>query len=93
MADLPTDRTTNEPTFTNCGVDMFGPFLIKGEKSLKDMGHYLHAYLAGQSILNALVAWRQILSYKLCIDLLHEKETLECYVMTMVLILRDHRKN
>ena len=35
------------------------------EKSLKDIGHYLHAYLAGQSILNAIVAWRQILSYKL----------------------------
>ena len=40
------------------------------------MGHYLHAYLVGQSILNALVAWRQILSYKLCIVLLHEEETL-----------------
>ena len=90
MADLPTDRTIDEPPFTNCGVDMFGPFLIKerkGEKSLKDMGHYLHAYLAGKSILNALVAWRQILSYKLCIDLLHKEETLECYVVTMVLIL------
>ena len=41
------------------------------------MGHYLHAYLVGQSILNALVAWRQILSYKLFADLLHEEET-EC---------------
>ena len=30
------------------------------------MGHYLHAWLVGQSILNALVAWRQILSYNLC---------------------------
>ena len=39
------------------------------------MGHYLHAYLVGQSILNALVAWRQILSYKLFVDLLHEEET------------------
>ena len=93
MADLPTDKTIDEPPFTNCDVDMFGPFLIKGEKSLKDMGHYLHAYLAGQSILNALVAWRQILSYKLCVDLLHEEETLECYVVTMVLILWEHRKN
>ena len=26
------------------------------------MGHYLHAYLVGQSILNALVSWRQTLS-------------------------------
>ena len=63
MADLSTDKTTDESPFTNCGVDMFGPFLIKEQKkSLKDMEHYLHAYLVGQSILNALVAWRQILS-------------------------------
>ena len=26
MADLPTDRTMDEPPFTNCGVDMFGLF-------------------------------------------------------------------
>ena len=43
--------------------------------------------------MNALVAWRRILSYKLCIDLLHKEETLECYVVTMVLILWEHRKN
>ena len=41
------------------------------------MDHYLHAYLVGQSILNAIVAWRQILSYKPYVDLLHEEETLE----------------
>ena len=40
MADLPTDRTIDEPPFTNCGVDMFGPFLIKERRNL-------HAYLAG----------------------------------------------
>ena len=28
------------------------------------MGHYLYAYLVGQSILK--LAWRQVLSYKLC---------------------------
>ena len=39
MADLPTDRTIDEPPFTNCGVDMFGPFLIKeGRKELKRYG-------------------------------------------------------
>ena len=57
------------------------------------MGHYLHAYLVGQSILNALVSWRQTLSYKLCVVLLHKGETLECYVVTMVLILWEHKKN
>ena len=39
MADLPNDRTIDEPPFTNCGVDMFGPFLIKeGKKELKTYG-------------------------------------------------------
>ena len=56
------------------------------------MGHYLHAYLVGQSILKALVAWRQILSYKHCIILLHEEETLECYVVTMVLIFGSTKR-
>ena len=36
MADLPTDTTLDGPPFTNFGVDMFGPFLIKeGRKELK----------------------------------------------------------
>ena len=39
MADLPPDRTIDEPPFTNCGVDMFGLFLIKEErKELKRYG-------------------------------------------------------
>ena len=29
MADLLTDRRIEEPPYTNCGVDIFGPFLIK----------------------------------------------------------------
>ena len=29
MADLSTDKTLDETPFTNCGVGMFGPFLIK----------------------------------------------------------------
>ena len=31
MADLPTDRTTDEPPFTNCVVNMFGP--LKEERA------------------------------------------------------------
>ena len=39
MADLPTDRKTDEPPFTKCGVDMFGSFLIKeGRKELERYG-------------------------------------------------------
>ena len=50
MADLPTDRTIDEPPFTNCGVDMFGPFLIKeGRKELKRY-RTLFTYLSGRAV-------------------------------------------
>ena len=36
MGDLPTDRTLDGRPFTNSGVDMFGPLLIKeGRKEIK----------------------------------------------------------
>ena len=95
MVDLPSDRTIDEPPFTNFGVDMFGPFLIKeGRKELKRYGALFTCLSSGKPILNAPVVWRQILSYKLCVVLLHKEETLlECYVVTMVLILWEHKRN
>ena len=39
MVDLPSDRTIDRTPFTNCDVDVFGPFLIKGgRKELKRYG-------------------------------------------------------
>ena len=39
MADLPISRTTIEPPFTYCGVDLFGPVTIKeGRKEIKRYG-------------------------------------------------------
>merc|ERR1712002_32123 len=39
MADLPQDRLTSAPPFTFCGMDCFGPFIIKeGRKELKRYG-------------------------------------------------------
>ena len=38
-ADLPLDRVESAPPFTYCGVDCFGPFLVKeGRKELKRYG-------------------------------------------------------
>jgi len=34
MGNLPSDRTESNPPFTNCGVDMFGPFTIKERRSV-----------------------------------------------------------
>ena len=51
MADLPTDRTLDEPPFINCGVDMFGPFLKKeGRKELKKYGTFF-TWLASREAL------------------------------------------
>ena len=33
MADLPSDRLQEEPPFSYCGVDMFGPFHIKEHRN------------------------------------------------------------
>ena len=50
MADLTNDRTLDGPPFTNCGVDMFGPFLIKeGRKKLKRYGA-LFTWLASKAV-------------------------------------------
>ena len=39
MADLPADRVEPAPPFTYCGVDFFGPFVVKeGRKELKRYG-------------------------------------------------------
>ena len=81
-------------TFYKLWYGHFGPFLIKeGRKEFKRYVALFTYYLVGQSILISLVAWRQIFSYKLCINLLHKEKPLECYIVTMVLILWEHRKN
>ncbi|KAM7380993.1 hypothetical protein PAMP_004254 [Pampus punctatissimus] len=39
MADLPEERTESSPPFTYCGLDCFGPFIVKeGRKELKRYG-------------------------------------------------------
>ena len=39
MADLPKERMSEEPSFSNCGVDLFGSFIVKdGQKEVKRYG-------------------------------------------------------
>ena len=93
IADLPNDRKLDGPPFTNCGVDMFGPFLIKRRKDLKRYGALFTCFASRQYILNVPAVWIQILSYKLCDSVLPEEGTSGFCIATMYLILLEHRKN
>ena len=50
MTDLPNDKILDGPLFTNYGIDMFGPFLMKeGRKLFKRYGA-LFTCLASRSV-------------------------------------------
>ena len=56
MADLPKDRVSESPPFTYCGVDIFGPFLVKERWSeLKRYGA-LFTSLASRAVHIEIVA-------------------------------------
>ena len=50
MADLPHDRLKEEPPFTHCGVDIFGPFLIKERRNTLKRYGALFTCLASRAI-------------------------------------------
>ena len=50
MADLPHDRLKEEPPFTHCGVDIFGPFLIKERRNTLKRYGVLFTCLASRAI-------------------------------------------
>ena len=50
VADLPQDRLKEEPPFTYCGVDMFGPFEIKERRNTLKRYGALFTCLASRAI-------------------------------------------
>ena len=50
MADLPHDRLEKEPSFTHCGVDIFGSFLIKERRNTSKRYGALFTCLARRAI-------------------------------------------
>ena len=50
MADLPHDRLKEEPPFIHCGVDIFGPFLIKERRNTLKRYGALCTCLASRAI-------------------------------------------
>ncbi|XP_070547952.1 uncharacterized protein [Ptychodera flava] len=50
MGDLPSDRIEEAPPFTYCGVDLFGPFLVKEKRSLLKRYGVLFVCMASNAI-------------------------------------------
>ena len=50
MADLPAERLAQEPPFTYCGADLFGPFLIKAKRSMVKIYGVLFTCLSSRAI-------------------------------------------
>ena len=64
MADLPPDRTKEEPSFTYCGVDMFGLFEIKERRTTLKRHGALFTCLASRAIhVEMTKIWRQTDSF------------------------------
>ena len=67
MPSLPSDRLCEEPPFTYCGVDLFGPFVTKeGRKKLKHYGG-LFICLSSRAIHIETVASLNTDSFILCL--------------------------
>ena len=50
MADLSTCRLTETAPFTHCGVDIFGPFIVKQRRSEVKSYGAMFTYLASRAV-------------------------------------------
>ena len=50
MADLPIERTLEAPPFSFCGVDLFGPFLVKERRALVKRWGVMYTCLSSRSV-------------------------------------------
>ena len=50
MGNLPADRLLEEPPFTYCGVDMFGPFFVKDGRKTQDKYGAMFTCLSSRAV-------------------------------------------
>ena len=50
MGNLPADRLLEEPPFTYCGVDMFGPFLVKDGRKIQKRYEAMFTCLSSRAV-------------------------------------------
>ncbi|XP_066928825.1 uncharacterized protein [Clytia hemisphaerica] len=50
MADLPIERTLEAPPFSFCGVDLFGPFLVKERRAMVKRWGVMYTCLSSRSV-------------------------------------------
>ena len=49
MSDMPFERTLESPPFSFCGIDLFGPFLVKERRSLVKRWGVMYTCLSSRS--------------------------------------------
>ena len=63
IADLPKDQVNEAPPFTYCGVDLFGPFLVKERRSEMKRYGVLFNCLASRAVHIKIVALMEMDSF------------------------------
>ena len=50
MGNIPANRPSGDPPFTFCGVDMFGPFLVKDDQKIQKRHEVMFACLSSRTV-------------------------------------------
>ena len=50
MGNLPKDQVSEAPPFTYCGIDLFGPFMVKERRSVMKRYGALFTYMASRAV-------------------------------------------
>ena len=81
MSNLPEERLTEEPPFSYCGVDMFGPFLVKEGRNIHERYGAIFPCLFSRAV---HIVWKLTALLKHAGDSSVGEEILGLFEVTMV---------